>query len=175
MRLSKRILPLFLTGLLAATGATAGANASNRAAKDAVQTTQMVDGDRNKIFDTLDRVLKQMDDKQRVPVLVMANRPTDLAELEKAAGPIPVKYQYQVVPAIAASLTRSQVDILARQSYIRQIEYDDQVRMALDGATRWFGATKARQDFGVDGNHDGAPGYSKNDIVMSFVELQHGV
>ena len=165
MRLVKRILPLFLTGLLAATAATAGA--SGHGNHDGVLTTLMVDQDRNKIFDTLDKVLKQADEKQRVPVLVMANRPLDLAEMEKAAGPIPVTHQYQVVPAIAASLTPDQIDILARQSYIRHIEYDDQVRMALDGATRWFGATKARQDFGVDGNRDGSPTFSKNDIVTS--------
>ncbi|HWI51068.1 MAG TPA: hypothetical protein VNT01_02860, partial [Symbiobacteriaceae bacterium] len=92
--------------------------------------------------------------------------------LEQAAGPMEVKYRYSVVPAMAASVTKAQVEALAKESAVRHIEYDAEVRIAMDGANRWFGAAQARSDFGVTGDRDGSAGFSKTDIVMSFLDLQ---
>jgi serine protease AprX len=164
-KLAKRLWPLLASGLLAASACTHGAGPGGGSA-----TNQAMDQDKNGIFDTLDQRLSGLSDTALLPVLVMENRPTEIAEMEKAAGPMEVKYQYSVVPALAASLTRQQVEILARQDYIHHIEYDGEVHMTLDGATRWFGATQARQDFAVDGNHDGSPSYSQNDVVVAVID-----
>jgi serine protease AprX len=121
-----------------------------------------------KLFDNLVPILAQASDTDPIPVLIMARRPQDLPALEQAAGITEVKYRYSVVPAMAATVTKAQIDLLTRQNSVRHIEYDAEVTIALDGANRWFGTAQARQDFGVTGDRDGNPSsFSKNDIVMS--------
>lgn len=128
----------------------------------------LMDRDRNKIFDSLDRLLNQVGDKELVPVLIMTNDQVDVQDMERVAGKLQVKYRYTVVPAVAASVTKDQVAVLSRQTFVRQIEHDAEVKIAMDGANRWFGTAKAREDFGVDGGRDGSPGYSTQDIVVAF-------
>lgn len=132
-------------------------------------TGSVMDLDGNKIFDSLDRLLATMGDSDKLPVLVMANSESDLPAIEKAAGGMQVRYRYKVVPAIAATLTKSQIEALAREPGVNHIEHDAEVH-ALQGSTDFFGATKARQDFGVTGNHDGQAGYTKNDIVVAIID-----
>lgn len=134
-------------------------------------TSIMVDHNRNKVFDNLEPILAQASETEKIPVLIMARRQQDLDLLEQAAGPMEIKFRYSVVPAVAASVTKGQVEALAKESGVRHIEHDAEVRIAMDGANRWFGAAQARADFGVSGDRDGA-GYSKNDIVMGWVEGQ---
>jgi hypothetical protein len=131
-----------------------------------------MDRDNNKIFDSLDLLLSNLVADDRVPVLIMANTYGDIPAIEKAAGEIVVKYRYKVVPAIAATLTKSQIQALAKEPGVSHIEHDAEVK-TLQGSTDYFGATKARQDFGVTGNHDGQPAYSKSDIVIPTLDLQH--
>lgn len=107
--------------------------------------------DQSKIFDSLQQVLVTMGDKEQVPVLIMANEQKDVAELVKAAGDLQIKYRYQVVPAVAASVTKDQVSMLSRQSFVRHIEFDHEVQICMDGANRWSGVEKARTDYGVTG------------------------
>lgn len=128
------------------------------------------DRDGSKIFDSLQQVLVTMGDKEQVPVLIMAHDQAHLTELEKVAGEIQIKRRYQVVPAVAASVTKDQVSLLSRQSFVRHIEYDEEVQICMDGANRWAGADKARLDFGVTGDRDGSPGYSSGDIVVAVID-----
>jgi serine protease AprX len=111
----------------------------------------MSDANRDKVFDNLDPILARAADTEKIPVLIMARRPQDLDLLEQAVGPLEVKYRYTVVPAMAASVTKAQVEALAKESACRHIEYDAEVRIAMDGANRWFGAAQARADYGVTG------------------------
>jgi serine protease AprX len=129
-----------------------------------------MDRNQNKIFDSLELVLAKAGDDDKIPVLILARRQQDLAMLERMAELAEVKYRYTVVPAMAATVTKKQVEFLARQEQVRQIEYDAEVRITLDGANRWFGTAQARVDFGVSGNRDGQPTYSKNDVVIAIID-----
>ncbi|MDF2628686.1 MAG: peptidase and in kexin sedolisin [Symbiobacteriaceae bacterium] len=130
----------------------------------------MSDYNRDKVFDNLDPILARAAETEKIPVLIMARRPQDLDLLEQAVGPLEVKYRYTVVPAMAASVTKSQVEALAKESACKHIEYDAEVRIAMDGANRWFGAAQARADFGVSGDRDGSAGYSRDDVVVAVID-----
>ncbi|HWI52195.1 MAG TPA: hypothetical protein VNT01_08635 [Symbiobacteriaceae bacterium] len=135
----------------------------------------MTDHNQNKVFDSLEPILANAAENEKIPVLIMARRAQDLDMLEQAAGPMDIKYRYTVVPAMAASVTKAQVAALVKESAVRHIEYDAEVRIAMDGASRWFGATQARADFGVTGDRDGAAGYSKDDIVVAIIDTGKAV
>lgn len=123
-----------------------------------------------RIFESLQKLLASVGEKEPVPVLIMATDHESLQEVERAAGGLKVKYRYNVVPALAAEATKDQVMALARQDFVKHIEHDAEVRVAMDGANRWFGSAKARTDFGVTGNLDGSPEYSKNDVVVAVID-----
>lgn len=160
---------LLVAGLLLVAGCVPGGSVEdNRPGSGSA--SRMMDQNQNKIFDSLEATLATAPEGQKVPVLILAEGRAELAEAQKAAGDIDVKYRYDVVPAMAASVTREQVAVLAQQEGIRQIELDAEVRVALDGANRWFGTAQARTDFGVTGDRDGQPSYSKNDIVRVGVD-----
>lgn len=136
-----------------------------------VRTSVIMDGDRNKIFDNLDRLLLETDEKELLPVLVLLEEPVPLSELERVAGPLDLVYQFQIVPGLAVRATADQIRALARFSLVRQVEWDGPVSIQLDGANRWFGSEKARQDFGVDGDRDGSPTrYTSSDIVVAVID-----
>ena len=164
----KQWLGLVLAGAVAA-GCTAGAGPRPDTVGE-VGTSRMMDSNQNKLFDSLETVLARVSSTEKVPILVLARRHEDLAELEKSTG-IEVRHRYNVVPALAARATPEQVQALAKQEAVRQVEHDAEVHIHMDGAARWFGALQARQDFGVNGDRDGA-GYSRTDVVTSFLDVQ---
>ncbi len=129
-----------------------------------------MDQDRNKIFDTLDRLLEQVGEQEPVDVLIMVQGREHLDQLEEILGKGAVKYRYSVVPAVAARVTREQVHAVARQTFVRHIEHDAEVTIMMDGASHWFGAAHARADFGVTGSLDGSPGYSAEDVVVAVID-----
>jgi serine protease AprX len=124
----------------------------------------------SKLYGDLKDVLAGVGEKELVPVLIMANNMRDMQELDRMAPTMQIKYRYSVVPAVAASVTRSQVEELSRQYWVRHIEHDGEVRTMMDGASRWFGATKARLDYGVTGNLDGSAGFSRDDVVIAIID-----
>jgi serine protease AprX len=137
----------------------------------AARTSEAMDQDRNKIFDVLDRVMNMVGDKDLIPVIILLEGPHDIVELERVAGPLDLKHQFRIVPALAAKATRDQIRALARLSFVRQVEWDAPVTVLLDGSNRWFGSEKARQDFGVDGDRDGNPArYTKSDVVVAVID-----
>ena len=94
-------------------------------------------------------------------------------EAKKAVdvGPFSVKHAYGALSGFAAELTKRQIELAAKLPFIKQIEYDEPVYAAMQTASSWYGTTKARQDFGVDGNRDGNPSsYSKNDVVVAVID-----
>lgn len=127
------------------------------------------DRDGNKIYDDLDALLKQAAPDEPVPVLVMMDSQPDTVRILEEE--VDVKYRYDVVPAVAASMTKEQVLAYARENYVRHIEHDAEVRAMMGTASQWFGATKARQDFGVTGDRDGNPtSYSTQDVVVAVID-----
>ncbi len=148
-------LPMLLTGCLGFTGP---------------EQPPAMDSDGNKIFDSLERLMEQMGPEETVPVLVLMGDYSDTQRLAEV-GEVQVKFQYAIVPAVAASLTRSQIEALARKEYVKHIEHDAEVRVMMNTASQYFGVTKARQDFGVSGDRDGAPAsYSTDDLVVAVID-----
>lgn len=127
-----------------------------------------VDRNGNKIFDDLEELLSQVGEEQPVPVLMMMGDPSDTLRLMEA-GEVQVKHRYNIVPAVAASMTKAQIAKYAQDPAVRHIEYDAEVRATMETASRWFGAAKARQDFGLTGG-DGAPGFSTQDVVVAVID-----
>lgn len=164
-----RLQTVLLLVCLLAAGCSVGKGLGNASQPDE-GASSIMDRNQNKIFDSLEQVLAKAGEDEKIPVLIMARRQQDLPDLESMAGPMEVKYRYRVVPALAATVTKKQVGVLAGLDAVRQIEYDAQVRIALDGANRWFGTVQARADFGVTGNHDRQAGYSKDDIVVAIID-----
>ncbi len=131
----------------------------------------LYDTDGDKIFENLNYLLRT---NEEVPVIVLLNSPpTDalIDNLRERIGDFSVKYQYQIIPGFAGLLKRDQILKLAKENSVRHIEYDAPVSICLGTASSWFGVTKARTDFGVQGDRDGnLNSYSKNDIVITILD-----
>ncbi len=134
------------------------------------QAELLFDADGDKLAENLEQLMLQSNDP--LPVIVMLNQPaTDAAvsDLEARFG-FTAFARWDVIPGFAANLTPAQVLTLAQLPEVKQIEHDNPVYACLGTASSWYGATKARSDFGVDGNADGSSGYSKNDIVITILD-----
>lgn len=132
-----------------------------------------VDKDKNKIFDDLEEVLVGQPDETVFDTILLfeENLSDNLFERAKSSiGNFSIKYQYSSISGIAATLTKGQIIALSKIPFVKQIEEDAVVVPFLDKATYWFGVQKARTDFGLDGNMDGSPSYSKDDIVIAVID-----
>lgn len=135
-----------------------------------VPTSEAMDKDRNKIFDDLDGFLKEPG-PGKIPIIVLFDDPGRRPDLERAVGPLEVKHHYGIIPGLAGSMTRGQIQAAAKLSFVRQIEYDRPVKAVLDTSTLWHGVQKARADFGVTGDRTGAEKtYTKDDIVIAVID-----
>lgn len=139
-----------------------------------IQKVLMQDSNKNKIFDNLEAKLTDKPDSAEFPVIITFNKNIDdneLLNISKSIGKFNIKHKYKIIPGIAATLTKGQINALSKLDIVKQIEYDEPVYATLDTATKWFGVTKARSDFGVTGDRDGnASSYSKNDIVIAVID-----
>lgn len=137
-----------------------------------VATSMLMDQDRNKLFDQLDAELRSLPPDAPVPVIVLTDHPVGEEDLTRAAGgPVEPKHIYNLLPGFAADLTTDQLQRLAKQPWVRQIEPDEPVYLLLDTAVGHSGATKARTDFGVDGDGDGTPSrYTTGDVVVAVID-----
>lgn len=127
----------------------------------------------DKIFEELQAQIENVPLDQRFPVIVLLDEPlssASLGVLRSRVGSFDTTFQYPSVNGFAATLSKGQILALAQLQQVRQIEQDALVRPALDKATLWFGVNKARDDFGLDGNTDGSPTYSKDDIVIAVLD-----
>lgn len=134
---------------------------------------KIIDKDKNKIFDNLEELLKDQPDEAFFNTIILFEEALSDALFEKAKGKIgdfSIKYQYSSISGIAAALTKGQIIALSRIPFIKQIEYDAEVKIFLDEASYWFGVKKARTDFDLDGNLDEQTSYSADDIVIAVVD-----
>jgi len=110
----------------------------------------------------------------RIPVILTFNQilpEQAIKELTAKLGPFQVKYKYKNLPGMAAGLTQQQIEALSNLPFIKRIERDEKVaHITLEPASQWFGADAAASDFGVDGNLDGLPTYSRDDIVIAIID-----
>jgi len=138
-----------------------------------LRTSLMMDGNRNKVFDELEKRLAQGAANDRYDVIVMMEpgHAAEDAANALAPGRLHVKHEFPSIHAWAGSMTRAQIEALARNPNVLQIEPDQQMFACLDTATDWFGADKVFSDFGFDGDRDGNPNsYSKNDVVVAVID-----
>lgn len=132
------------------------------------------DGNHNKIFDNLEEKLATAGPADKLPVIVQFNLPVSqvlLDDLKGRLGDLAAKYQYQSIPALALSLNKTQIDLLTRLPNVTSVQYDQKMQAFMDTASNYFGVAKARADFGVTGDMDGAPtSYSSQDIVVAVID-----
>ncbi|MEM2118506.1 MAG: S8 family peptidase [Candidatus Bathyarchaeia archaeon] len=138
-----------------------------------VFTSKLMDGNRNRIFDTLEEVMKKTPESPINVIIRFKETPSDMqiSALQNEVGGFSVRSRWTIIPGIATSLTPRQIWSLSEKSDIIQIEYDAPVYACLNTATSWFGIQKARTDFGVDGDRNGSPTtYTKDDIVIAIID-----
>ncbi|KUK34768.1 MAG: Peptidase S8 and S53, subtilisin, kexin, sedolisin, partial [Caldanaerobacter subterraneus] len=149
-------------------------NSSTKNYLPQIQKVLMQDSNKNKLFDNLEAKIAGKPDSEKFPVIIIFNKNIDdneLLNISKSIGKFNIKHKYKIIPGIAATLTKGQINAWSKLDIVKQIEYDEPVYATLDTATKWFGVTKARSDFGVTGDRDGnASSYSKNDIVIAVID-----
>jgi serine protease AprX len=137
---------------------------------EAAGAPRLLDLDGNKIFDNLDKVLGRAGPGERIPVIAVFDRQVAPAELG-FLGPFTVNHTYDNFPFLALSLRPAQVKALAAVPFVKQVELDEEVHIFMDTASHWFGVSKARTDFGLTGDRDGAEKtYTKDDIVIAVLD-----
>jgi len=139
-----------------------------------VELPLQADRDHNKLFDSLEDEMNLVDENTRIPVIVMLEEDFKAKknEIDQKIGFFEAKYEYNTVfKGFAAELTKGQIIALQKMPFVKQVEYDMPVNAAMDTASTWFGVSKARTDFGVDGNMDGSlTTYTKNDAVVAVID-----
>ena len=149
-------------------------NSSTKNYLPQIQKVLMQDSNKNKLFDNLEAKIAGKPDSEKFPVIIIFNKniaDNELLNISKSIGKFNIKHKYKIIPGIAATLTKGQINAWSKLDIVKQIEYDEPVYATLDTATKWFGVTKARSDFGVTGDRDGnASSYSKNDIVIAVID-----
>ncbi|MBS4536732.1 S8 family serine peptidase [Clostridium sp. D2Q-14] len=132
------------------------------------------DKNNDKVFDNLTKKLDKKDDRDEFPVIVVFNKEINkkqMKDIENTLGKIKVKHEYENIPSISATLTKSQIDKLSNMDIVKSIEYDMEVKVSNDTATEWFGVNKASSDFGLTGDRDGGlKNYSKDDVVVAVID-----
>ncbi len=168
-----KILPIMALLLLTLSTMTGAAELTLLPKADAPAPASL-DTNLNKIFDNLENMMAPSSATDSFPVIVVFNNPLDspgMAGLQQNIGSFLAKYHYQSIPAIAATLSKQQIELLSKLPVVKQIEYDAPMKATMDTASYWFGATKARADFGVTGDANGAPrSYGPSDIVIAVID-----
>ncbi|HEU5140371.1 MAG TPA: S8 family serine peptidase [Bacillales bacterium] len=135
---------------------------------------KITDVNGNKVFDLLESKLKQSGANEKLPVMIEFDssfRGQAVHALERKLGYFSVKYNYSVVDGIAATLTKQQIEQLHKLPFVEAVQYDAKVVAFDASANKWFGATKARQDFTLNGDSDGnVDQYSKEDVVIAVID-----
>lgn len=137
---------------------------------------ELIDNDKDKIFDELERMLEGNNDQEKSDVIVILNKPAKevnkkISEFKNSLGDFDVSDTYEIVSGFSGKLTKKQITELAKFKDILQIEPDVEVKAHLNTATYWFGVQKSRNDFNVNGDGDGNPSlYTKDDIVIAIID-----
>jgi len=138
-----------------------------------VEPPKRIDADKNKIFDDLEEKLRGKNDQDSQAVILVFDHKFSAAEEAEISLKINNKkstHRYNAIPGAAITLSKREINDLASSPLIKQIEDDAEIYPFLDNSAKWFGAQKAKTDFGIDGNADGSASYSKDDIVAAVLD-----
>ncbi|WP_028988346.1 S8 family serine peptidase [Thermicanus aegyptius] len=131
----------------------------------------LADQNRNKLSDSLDAKLQVSGEEESLPVIVLfKDDSSSLENWEKNLAKDKIRQKYTHIPGFAANLTKKEIESLQNAPEVVRIDYDETVYALLGSANDSFGISKARTDFGVDGNRDGLSTYSKDDIVIAVID-----
>ncbi len=135
---------------------------------------KQTDTNQNKIFDDLENKMQQLDKDTTIPVIVMLDSKFEGKKnvIESKIGLFNKKFVYNTAfDGFAGDLNKGQITALQKMPFVKQVEYDYPVQAYMDTASYWYGVSKARTDFGLDGNMDGSlTSYSKNDVVVAVID-----
>lgn len=130
--------------------------------------------EKSKLFVNLEKKIEETADSDTVPVTVVFNKKLtdeELTSIEEKLGNPEVKHKFDIIPGISLDLKKDQIAELEKSDLVQQVEYDAQVHATMETASTWFGVSKARTDFGFDGDRDGNPtSYSKDDVVVAVID-----
>jgi serine protease AprX len=133
------------------------------------------DRDRDGVFDDLEARLARISPENRLGVIVVMRAAASaerVERLERAVGSFDVGTRFSIIDGFAATMSKRQVQSLARDPAVAHVEENSVVRAFNDGARDSFGVTKARADAPtVEGNADGNTAtYSKDDLVAAVID-----
>jgi serine protease AprX len=128
------------------------ASAASRSGSDAPTTrSALVDRDRDRLDDVLERRLRRSEAGVRQPVVVATDGSLTLADVHRTLGAFPVSRTLGIIDGFAARLTPGQIRALAMLPGVRRIDHDAVVRVTMDAARADYGVDGARTVLGLTG------------------------
>lgn len=107
-----------------------------------------------------------------IPVIILFRNFSDMnsENIKNILAEDKIKYEYTLIPGIAASLTIKQIIELSMLSEVEIISFDGYVTATLDTARKWFGVNKAVETFHLTGNKDKPKTFTKEDSVIAILD-----
>ncbi len=145
------------------------------AATPAAAAVPRADQDNDRVLDTLEERLAGKPSDERTRVIVRLRDPATsdrVADVERSVGGFDRGRRFAIIPAFAATVTKGQVERLARDPRVVGVEDDAIARAANHSARDAFGVSEARIDApSLDGNADGnAAVFSSGDLVAAVID-----
>ncbi len=172
--LRRLVLTTFATSLLLLGASTPAFTGAPKAAPPGHPGAVKADLDGNKLFDDLEAKLVGLPDDGKLSAIVTLTAgasSTRIEALTKRIGHFPVSHRLSLIDAFAATLSKGQINALARTPEVIHVEENSEVNTTNDGSKPSFGLTKAQMDSGLDGDGDGSPNvYSRNDLVAAVLD-----
>jgi serine protease AprX len=142
-----------------------------------------LDSNGNRINDDLEARISALQSDDKIPVIAVFSKigfetgkthlqaEKAISAAEARTGKFETTYKYRNIPAQALSLTKAQILALSQDPSLVTLEADAKVQAFLDTASNYFGAIKARNDFGVTGDLDGDLNrFSARDVVVAVID-----
>ncbi len=133
------------------------------------------DRDRDKIFDDLEARIARLAAGDKLSVIVSLRDPATAERvnaLVAKVGSFDVTHRFRIVDGFAATLTKGQLQALARLPELVHVEENSRVRAFNDSAQASFGVAEARADDpSLDGSADvSATSYGGGDLVAAVID-----
>lgn len=137
---------------------------------------KMYDANGDKIFENLSARISTAKPDEKIPVIVLYREFTPTAgtyrtRLQEFIPEKRPKNIYRNLPAVAVSLTPSEIKKILKDSWVDHIELDATARVSMATATHWFGVQNLKTYHGFSGDLDGIRGnYSGKDVVVAVAD-----
>lgn len=107
-----------------------------------------------------------------IPVIIIFRTAADInsQNVKSILSGAKIKYEYSIIPAIAAHVTENQIVQLSQLAQVTSISFDDYMVSGLDTARKWFGVDKAVKTYGVTGNSGNPRTFTKMDNVIAILD-----